>query len=284
MRGATVRDLGNGASLEASLRDLDARNRDNVTRTESYLELYAYTRDNPPDLPWLLMAHLVSRNGGYLMSDVADSIARGGGAFSPGALVSLFAMLERANFLIFYDAWHHVLLHLLGRSGEASSARVTPFVRAAWSRYESAHGEAVATASAEKQLVRDLVTNEQNFIERRVVHAPRFAQALAIVEFGASIGRETPIVLPDKSRTIHVGRFALLGRRIEVGWRIFDEILADRAERERLFAWAMAHPHTGSRAVYGGRATRTIREAWPADQVRKRWEGIHAPPEADPLW
>jgi hypothetical protein len=104
------------------------------------------------------------------------------------------------------------------------------------------------------------------------------------VQFGESIGRETPILLPDKARTIRVGRFASLPRRIEVGWRIFDEMLADRVDRERLFAWAMAHPHTGSRAVYGGRATRPIREAWPRDEVQKLWAGIHAPPEDDPLW
>lgn len=283
MGETAAKGLGSAAFLEASLRELDARNRDNVTRTESYLELYAYTRENPPDLPWLLMAHLVSRNGGYMMSDVAESIARGGGAFTHEALVSLFAMLERANFLIFYDAWHHVLLHLLGRSREASPVRVTRFAREAWVRYESAP-EARDPAGAEKQLVRDLVTNEQNFIERRVVHAPRFAKALAIVEFGEWLGREAPIVLPDRSRTIQVGRFGSLARRIEVGWRIFDEVLADRAERERLFAWAMAHPHTGSRAVYGGRSTRPIREAWPFDDVRELWDGIHAPPEDDPLW
>jgi hypothetical protein len=275
------------ARLEAMLAELPERNRDNVTRTESYLELYTYTREEASDLPWLLMAHLVSRNGGYMMTDVAESIARDDGVFSRGALEDLFLFLERANYLIFHDAWHHVLLHLLGRAHEATPPRVPRFMSEAWTRYEAdarSGAAAAPTPEAERRLVCDLVTNEQNFIERRVVHNARFAKAAAMVAFFESIGREAPIVLPDKSYTTTVGGFASLERRIATGWRIFDERLADRAGRARLFEWATAHPHTGSRAAYGGRSTRTVREAWPVGTVESMWPGIHAPPEPDPLW
>jgi len=268
------------------LSELDARNQDNVARTASYLELYAFTREHPPDLPWLLMAHVVSRNGGTMMTDVAGSLARRDGVFSAAALESLFLLLERANYLIFYDAWWHVTHHLLGRSADLAVPRVPSFVATqCWPAYErGTRGAAVVTPELERQLVRDLVTNEQSFIERRVVHHPRFAAALAIVGFLESIGRDAPLVLPCTDASIKVGRFAALARRVDTGWRLFDEVLADRARRERIYAWACEHPHTGSRAVYGGRASPTIREAWPVDRVRAMWSGIHAPPEPDSSW
>ena len=55
--------------LERWLDELDERNTDNVSRTESYLALYQALRADGVELPWILMAHLVSRNAGYLMSD-----------------------------------------------------------------------------------------------------------------------------------------------------------------------------------------------------------------------
>jgi hypothetical protein len=117
------------ARLEGLLAELDGRNSDNVARTESYLELYALTRAHPPDLPWLLMAHLVSRNAGYLMTEAARTLDRGDSALSPHAVRELFLFLERANYLIFFDAWHHVLHHLLGRSADVQPGRCSRFGR-----------------------------------------------------------------------------------------------------------------------------------------------------------
>ncbi|HEY8042437.1 MAG TPA: DUF2515 family protein [Polyangiaceae bacterium] len=260
-------------ALERLLAELDARNGDNVSRTESYLELYAHTRQHPPELPWLLMAHLVSRNGGMMMTDVALALERGEGLFTRGAQEEMFLMLERANFLIFHDAWHHVLMHLLGRARELAPPRTPRFACEAWARHEREPDE--------RQLVRDLVTNEQNLIERRVVRHPRFTRAMAVVGFVESIGRERPLMLPVVDDRITVGRFGSLERRIAAGWRIFDEVLAERGKRDAIFRWASEHPHTGSRSVHGGRATPTLRDAWPLARVRALEPGIHAPPEEE---
>jgi hypothetical protein len=270
--------------LEAWLRELDARNTDNVSRTHSYLELYAYTREHGPELPWLFMAHLVSRNAGYMMTDLAralddDRTPREGPIRE--AIFNLMALLERANYLIFHDAWFHVLHHLLGRSAQLPEGRTPQFVRAAWPRYEAAARDGV-DAALERSLVLELVHNEQHFIEHRVVHNPRYQagqQSLAMIE---SSGREKPMVFPVGDAQIRVGRFADLRRRIETGAIIFDEVLADRAQRDAAFAWALANPHTGARAVYGGRGYRTLRESWPVERVRGIFADIHAPPEPDP--
>jgi hypothetical protein len=268
------------ARLEALLAELDARNADNVTRTESYLELYAFTRDHPPELPWLLMAHLVSRNGGYLMSDVARQLARDDGIFTSSALEQLFVFLERANFLIFWDAWNHVTTFLLGRVDALAPPRTSRFMIDAWRRFEAGSPQGAAS----RHLVRDLVTNEQNLIERRVVHNARFEAARAIVSFAEATSRDAPLALPLTSVEIRVGEFARLERRVATGWRIYDEVLADPGQRADILAWARAHPHDGSRAVYGGRAGPRIREAWPVDRVRSLWAGVHAGAEEDPQY
>jgi hypothetical protein len=270
------------ARLERMLAEKDARNRDNVARTESYLELYALARAYGVELPWVLMAHLVSRNAGYLMTDLAEG-GRATAFFTREALDELFLFLERANYLIFDDAWHHVMHHVLGRTS-ALDERTPRFIREAWARYEAAEAGGV-TPAVERALVLDLVTNEQNLIENRVVHHPRFARARAMVAFFEEAGIDGPVVLPVAQARIKVGAFARLAQRIEAGRRIFDETLAPREQRDAMFAWAAATPHTGSRGAYKeGASGATLREGWPAEQVRALWAGVHAAQEPDPAW
>jgi hypothetical protein len=268
--------------MESWLRELDERNRDNVSRTESYLELYAYTRKNPPELPWVLMAHLVSRNAGYLMSDLAGRRERN--PDQAPAIEQLFLFLERANYLIFYDAWFHMLTWMLGGSNAIPDGRVAKFMRSAWSRYEDRTRGSAPSPEVERALVLDLVTNEQNYIEHRVVHSPRFEMGLEMIRFVENSGREKPITLPLTSAEIKVGGFEHLDRRIRTGERIFDQVLAQEPLRSEIFTWAIAHPHTGNRSVAGGKETPEIRSGWPVDRVRALDLEIHAPSEADEKW
>ncbi len=257
--------------------ELAARNRDNVSRTDSYLELYAWTRAHPPELPWLFMAHLVSRNAGYMMTDLARNLAGKAGSDATLAppMRTLFLLLERGNFLIFWDAWHHTIATLLGEP--LTSPRTPRFMIDAWARWR--RGE-----SDERRLVLDLVHNEQHLIEHRVVHHEHLRQGRLLLDLIEAGGREKPLVFPHSDSEIKVGGFAQLARRIATGERIFDEVLADRAQRDRMFAWALAHPHTGSREIYGGKPGPTLREAWPVEVVAAMWDGIHADPEPDPSY
>jgi hypothetical protein len=261
--------------MNLDLEDLEARNRDNITRTASYLELYAYARD----LPWVLMAHLVSRNTGYLFGDLATRIEqrrKKGDDASADAMETLALLLERGNRVIFDDAWRHVIGHLRRRQGLPAIAgtETTQFMTAAWARYERDGGE--------RQLVLDLVHNEQNVIERRVVHNERFAPGLRFLQLIEMSGREGPLHFPNVLTEIRVGGFAELNLRIEAGRRIFDEVVGPH--RDALFAWAMEHEHTGSRAAYGGPETPRVRDAWPPSRFVARDAAIHAPLEADPLF
>lgn len=265
------------ARLDRWLSELDERNRDNLTRTDSYLELYAWTRAHGCELPWVLMAHLVSRNAGYQMSDLGRHLARGADPVQSEAVRWLFVLLERANFLIFWDAWYHVLHALAGRASSLTSPRTSRFMIDAWARHEREGGE--------RPLVVDLVTNEQNLIERRVVHNPALVQGRRLIELIEAGRREQPLNFPvPDAPLITVGGFSHLDRRITAGIRIYDEVIADRGRRDALFEWAVAHPHTGSRAVYGGKPGPTVREVWPLPAVLRMWDPIHSPAEPDPLY
>jgi hypothetical protein len=254
------------------------RNRDNIARTESYLELYALTRESDADWPWLLMAHLVSRNAGYLMVDLAQAIDHERRVFTRASLVESFAMLERANFLIFFDAWHHVLRALERGDDFAGDAATTEHMKRAYSAYFS--GE----TDRERRLVLDLVTNEQRFIEHRVVHGEAYRRAMALLGFVEKSGHERPMVLPLSPAKITVGGFAEVERRIETGRRLYDEVLVDRVLRAEIYAWALETPHTGSRAAHGGKPGPRLRDAWPLERVRTISPALHAPPEPDPRW
>ena len=98
-------------------------------------------------------------------------------------------------------------------------------------------------------------------------------------------GKEKPLVFPAADAPeIRVSGFAHLARRIAAGQRIFDEVVADPARRQAMFEWSLAHPHTGSRAIYGGTAGPGVREAWPLEIVRGLWAHVHADPEPDPAY
>ncbi len=269
----------------ATLRaELIERNVDNVARTQSYLELYAWTREHGVELPWLFMAHLVSRNAGYLMTDLARRIAAMRGAEGhdndptmTGAMENLFVLLERANFLIFWDAWHHVGAVLAGELDTLASPRTPRFMIDAWQRHH--------TAPDERTLVLDLVHNEQHLIEHRAVHHPELGAGLRLMFLIEASGKDRPLVFPAADAPdIRARRFAEVDQRIAVGRRIFDEVLADRARRDAMFAWAMAHPHTGSRGIYGGPDGPGVRDVWPVERVRAMWHDIHADPAPDPRY
>lgn len=258
------------------LGELRDRNVDNVARTDSYLQLYAWTRDAGRELPWVLMAHLVSRNAGYLMSDLARQLDGKAGADPAlaAAMENLFALLERANFLIFEDAWHHTLSYLLGDPLE--SPRVPRFMIDAWSRHDPAD---------ERTIVLQLVHNEQHVIEHRAVHHPELVTGRRLFEVIEMSGREKPLHFPAADAPeIKVSGFSQVARRIDAGRKIFDDVVADRARRDAMLAWALAHPHTGDRAVTGGKPGPTVRAAWPVARARAIWPKVHDPIEPDPSY
>ncbi|WP_054958206.1 DUF2515 family protein [Paenibacillus dakarensis] len=171
---ADLKDLRNSAQMSST--DLQlvqhiyeavaAANQSNITRTRAYLELF----NEFPEIHWALLAHMVSRNGGWNMSDIKSGLMSD--LTDDRFKNDLYRFLERCNALIFQDAYPQLLLYKYSRQWKQScfhllphfhiSAFMTPF----WDRFWLDRNSSLLTVA--------LIINEQNYIEGRVVKHPFF--------------------------------------------------------------------------------------------------------------
>ncbi|MEK0315393.1 DUF2515 family protein [Cohnella sp. 56] len=257
-RGASSHLDESNAALVASLRaETEALNRNNVTRTAAYLDIYR----THPELHWALLAHLVSRNGGWNMTDLQ-------GAWLPRLLpqhdrAKLFGMLESCNALIFRDAYPQLRLYeesrRAGRSRFAllSAFGVSAFMKPFWERFWIERDPAALTVA--------LIVNEQHVIERRIVQDPAYKNS---VLGSAAFKSMRPLqlqqvvvpmggVLPARDAgpaAVLAGRvlesFASVDERIAFGKSLYAMLFAYPKVLGGALAFAETVAHTGSRADY----------------------------------
>jgi len=247
------------AIVEAIRSETGRANRDNVTRTAAYWSVY----ERRPELHWALLAHVVSRNGGWAMTDLkGDLLPR---LLDERLIESSFELLEACNSLIFGDAYPQLrlyeeglrlcrpLLSLLPEFGV--SAFMAPF----WDSFLE-DGDSVPLTEA-------LIVNEQHFIQHRVVENPYFKQAVfSSAEFKAQPFLQTNqllIPLAEKHAAADAGagapirlagrvleRFEDLRERIEFGKCLYGLLYGYPRVLSAAVAFARGVPHTGSRADY----------------------------------
>lgn len=80
-------------------------NVNNVTRTKAYLDFYL----KHPEIHWAFLGHMVSRNGGWNMTDLKGGLLTR--LLSRTEALNFFNFLERGNWLIFQDAYPQFLLY-----------------------------------------------------------------------------------------------------------------------------------------------------------------------------
>ncbi|WP_373230269.1 DUF2515 family protein [Cohnella sp.] len=231
-------------------------NRNNITRTEAYWQMYKTF----PELHWALLAHLVSRNGGWSMTDLK-------GQWLPALLdkaliAATFDLLEACNSLIFGDAYPQLRLYaeskrldrnlffLLPRFG------VSAFMHPIWNRFWLDQDPVPLTIA--------LVVNEQNFIQSRVVEDGRYKQHV----FSSLSFRSQPLLqmnqivfpLSQEGNSNRGNPMRLAGRvlenfedlqeRIGFGKSLYGMLFGYPAVLERVIAFCERVMHTGSRADY----------------------------------
>lgn len=99
---ARKKDMSKAADLSASEKQLvrhiweqtNVRNVDNVERTRAYLDYY----HKHSEIHWALLAHLVSRNAGWSMTDLSGELLPR--LLSVKEQRDYFFFLERGNWLI----------------------------------------------------------------------------------------------------------------------------------------------------------------------------------------
>ncbi len=254
-------------------------NRNNVTRTNAYWSCY----QDHPELHWALLAHMVSRNGGWCMTDLRGELLPH--LISNELAQHLFAFLERANGLIFQDAYPQLLLYHESKKRKMSLFHLLPhldissWMAPVWSDFWTHRESAALTIS--------LIVNEQNYIEKRIVknkliqqtvlNTPLFkTQAwLQLNQIGFPFfpaSNETQGPQPHLAGLI-LENFASLTERIEFGKSLYAILFGAPDVLQGVLRFAATTPHTGSRSDYWPHLFAQIRKTPPDKKYQERLDG-----------
>lgn len=258
--------------LIAKIQELAHReNRNNITRTKAYWTIFT----EHPELHWALLAHLVSRNGGWNMTDLkGDLVPR---LVSSNQAELCFQFLERANGLIFQDAYPQLLLYIESKRRNRSMFHLLPklhisaFMEPVWQHFWHKRSSALLTIG--------LIINEQNYIEKRIIQNPRYRETvLNTVKFKVqSLLQLNQVVFPYGLKVVDMASptpsyrlagliledFGNLKERIEFGKKLYAILFGLPAVYDGAVAFAAHVPHTGSRADYLPGLYAPIRKAPP---------------------
>lgn len=238
--------------IEQIRKETTEANRNNVTRTEAYRSIYFCK----PELHWALLAHIVSRNGGWNMTDLKGELLPH--LLSGEQRQSNFELLERANGFIFQDAFPQLLLYETGRRLGRQLTHLLPafgvskFMLPVWNQFWRYQNSAVLTTA--------LIINEQHYIESRIVQNPHYRHnVLNKAMFNLQIPLQTnAVIMPYRSQLtggmklagLILENFSNLPERIEFGKRLYAILFRIEIVHEGVLHFVRAVPHSGSRADY----------------------------------
>lgn len=275
--------------VEQIRRETSELNRNNITRTSAYLQAY----ERSPELHWALLAHLVSRNGGWNMTDLK-------GELLPHILPvkkarSMFLFLERANALIFQDAYPQLLLYLeskrLGRPlfHLLPHFYVSRFMLPVWDLFWDRSDSRLLTVA--------LIINEQNYIEGRLVQDPKqreevldsfYFEAQSLLQLNlvffpqASMNAEKNNPLPLAGLILE--HFSSLQERIGIGCSLYAMLYGLAPIYQGSLHFARQRPHSGSRADYWPELFSKIRHEAPDVEYEAKLDGCSLRPGSRPLY
>lgn len=247
-------------------------NLNNVTRTKAYLDFYRKF----PEIHWAFLGHMVSRNGGWNMTDLrGEMLSR---LLNEKTKKDFFAFLERGNWLIFQDAYPQFLVYEESMKRNQNLFYLLPFLNISmfmevmWEhfwQYRDSYLLAIA-----------LVINEQSYLEKRIVqnplykdkvfHTPEFMlQDLLsfnhiLFPFEGKLPGKTAFI----GQTLH--HFGSLNERILLGKRLYRLLFHNKNQLEKVISWAVSHPHTGSRKDYWPDIFNDINEGLPGVGFTRR--------------
>jgi hypothetical protein len=247
------------------------KNENNVTRTAAYLDFYK----RHPEIHWAFLGHMVSRNGGWNMTDLKGELLLY--LLTEEERQSFFSFLERGNWLIFQDIYPQFLLY------EESKKRgkplfyllpmlhVSTFMETIWNHFWR-RGDPSILAIA-------LVINEQSYLEKRVIQNPVFQKSVFhTIEFKLQDFLSLNHILfpyeDQQGNTVLIGQtlhqFHSLHERILLGKRLYSLLFQNSDTLERVVRWASLHPHTGTRKDYWPHLFNDVYELAPRQPYRRR--------------
>lgn len=258
--------------IERILAETSEANRNNVTRTEAYRSIYF----RKTELHWALLAHVVSRNGGWNMTDLKGELLPR--LLSEEQRRDTFELLERANSCIFQDAYPQLLLYETGRRLGRSLTHLLPafgvsrFMMPVWKQFWRYNDSAVLTTA--------LIVNEQHYIESRIVQNRHFRNhVLNKAVFNVQIPLQTnAVIMPYRSQLtggmklagLVLENFSSLVERIEFGKRLYAILFRIEVVHEGVLHFVRAVPHSGSRADYASQLFTKTKPGQQDESYRER--------------
>lgn len=246
--------------LDRIRRDTRDLNQNNVTRTKAYFDFY----QKHPEIHWAFLGHMVSRNGGWNMTDLkGDLLTR---LLTNKERNAYFTFLERGNWLIFQDAYPQFLLYSESLKRNKPLFYLLPylnistFMETIWNYFWRKRDSYLLTMA--------LVINEQNYLEKRVIQNPVYQKdVLNTLEFKLQDYLSfNHILFPYRKKslagqTLH--QFQSVHERILLG-KILYAVLYQKKDLLNLFVqWAASHRHTGSRKDYWPHIFNNVNEGVP---------------------
>nr|WP_245705173.1 DUF2515 family protein [Alteribacillus persepolensis] len=248
-------------------------NVNNVTRTQAYFDFFL----QHPEIHWALLGHMVSRNGGWYMTDLkGDLLTR---LLSEKEQQHFFFFLERGNWLIFQDVYPQFLLYQHSLKTSSNLFYLLPFfdvsifMETMWNyfwKYRDRYLLAIAT-----------VINEQSYLEKRVIQHPHFKKTVlntigfklydflrfnhVIFPFHKNKTTDKPSITGDTLR-----HFSSLHERIMLGKRLYSLLFHQTTILQGVLHWANHHPHTGSRKDYWNHLFHDINDMLPGRHYQRR--------------
>ncbi|WP_409294806.1 DUF2515 family protein [Peribacillus sp. SCS-26] len=270
-------------SIRKSTRE---HNLNNVTRTNAYLDYYIRN----PEVHWAFLAHMVSRNGGFHMTDLKGSAMDH--LLTEHDKKKYFLFLEGANSAIFSDAYPQLLLYEYGKTQRVphreilSLFSVSPFMAPVWEQFRVTGSSALLTAA--------LIINEQRMLQARLLSQGSHAKILGGLDFQLQefFGFTTVVFPYSKGRELYklsglaVRRFAEPAERIAVGKKLYA-ILFDKKIYRGALEFARGIRHTASRSDYwGGIFSRSSEdgEKLYSPRLTDSWSNMNLPPLKTSDW
>lgn len=246
--------------LERIRRNTRELNLNNVTRTMAYFDFY----QRHPEIHWAFLGHMVSRNGGWNMTDLkGDLLTR---LLTKKERDAYFTFLERGNWLIFQDVYPQFLLY--GESLKRNKPlfyllpylNISTFMETLWKYFWRKRDSYILTMA--------LVINEQNYLEKRVIQNPIYQKdVLNTLEFKLQDYLSfNHILFPYRKKslagqTLH--QFQSLHERILLGKRLYAVLFQKEELLNQFVEWAKAHRHTGSRKDFWPHIFNNVNEGIP---------------------
>lgn len=274
--------------LESIIAQTHLHNRNNVTRTYAYWMIY---REHP-ELHWALLAHMVSRNGGWSMTDLRGELVPH--LMNNDASEHAFSFLERANALIFQDAYPQLLLYAESQKRRQRLFHLLPHLHIStwmlpiWQDFWLYQDSALLTIG--------LIVNEQHYIEDRVVQNRHYKQTVldtALFKTQAWL-QLNQVGFPFRSSSMNppqphlagliLESFTKLTERIEFGKSLYAILFGVPGVLQGVFAFASATPHTGSRSDYWPHLFAPIRKTPPDRKYQERLDGYSLKKGAAPFY